>query len=156
MAPPPPPLKEEYKPRKIIIYHTNSTMHMPLLLLHSSCNCQKILETEASKIGKDGHKNNGAKLDNCFYCSCNKFCSLYSYTGNNNEEHYFMATQDKELRNSLGQILGGATLFLSVNGIHIAQPTEIQKGLAKQVSIKETGTDPMLIQDISRDWNMFW
>lgn len=55
-------------------------------------------------------------------------------TGEDNAQHYFVATQDKDLRDSLGQMLGGATLFLSVNGIHIAQPTKAQKALAEQVS----------------------
>lgn len=53
--------------------------------------------------------------------------------GEHNEEHYFVGTQDKLLRTSLGEVKGGATLFLSVNGLHITQPTDTQKWLAGQV-----------------------
>ena len=57
-----------------------------------------------------------------------------SCAGESNDEHYFVATQDGELRSSLGKGLGGATLFISVNGLHINQPTETQKWLAAEVN----------------------
>lgn len=44
-----------------------------------------------------------------------------------------MATQDTDLREKLGKLLGGATLFISVNGVHISQPTDVQKSLADEV-----------------------
>ena len=47
--------------------------------------------------------------------------------GECNAEHYFVATQDRALRVALGQQPGGASIFCSVNGVHLEQPSETQK-----------------------------
>lgn len=73
-----------------------------------------------------------------------RFCCAPSYTlkrravakyaarrfggaGERNAEHYFVATQDRALRVALGQQPGGASIFCSVNGVHLEPPSEAQK-----------------------------
>ena len=52
--------------------------------------------------------------------------------GERNSEHYFVATQDRALRVSLGQQPGGASIFCSVNGVHLEPPSETQKAQSGQ------------------------
>ena len=61
------------------------------------------------------------------------FIQIFEWNaGEKNGGHYFVASQDLELRRKLGNIVGGATLFISVNGVHISQPTDTQRALAAQ------------------------
>lgn len=76
------------------------------------------------------------------------FCCAHSYTpkravakyaarclggaGERNAEHYFVATQDRALRVALGQQPGGASIFCSVNGVHLEPPSETQKAQSGQ------------------------
>ncbi len=56
------------------------------------------------------------------------------YAGMDNQEHYFVATQDKALRVALGKLPGGASVFVNVNGVQMEQPSEAQKRAMKQVT----------------------
>lgn len=53
--------------------------------------------------------------------------------GDKNEEHFFVATQDKALQRKCMAVPGGAVLFASVNGVHMEQPSELQKQTVAQV-----------------------
>ena len=44
-----------------------------------------------------------------------------------------MATQDRALRVALGQRPGGASVFVSVNGVHLEPPSDSQKAQSGQV-----------------------
>ena len=44
-----------------------------------------------------------------------------------------MATQDRALRLALGQRPGGASVFVSVNGVHLEPPSDSQKAQSGQV-----------------------
>ena len=57
-------------------------------------------------------------------CVCN--------AGEANPEHYIVATQEKALRQTLGGIPGGATVFASVNGLHIEPPSDAQRKAIEQ------------------------
>ena len=52
--------------------------------------------------------------------------------GGSNPEHYIVATQEKGLRQTLGGIPGGATVFASVNGLHIEPPSDAQRKAVEQ------------------------
>ena len=56
------------------------------------------------------------------------------YAGMENQEHYFVATQDKALRVALGKLPGGASVFVNVNGVQMEQPSEVQRRAMKQVT----------------------
>ena len=49
-------------------------------------------------------------------------------------EHYIVATQEKALRQTLGGIPGGATVFASVNGLHIEPPSVAQRKAVEQAT----------------------
>ena len=53
--------------------------------------------------------------------------------GDNNPEHFFVATQDGELRDCLRKARGAAVIFMSGNGMHLEQPSQLQHHLAEQV-----------------------
>jgi len=54
--------------------------------------------------------------------------------GESNPEHFFIATQDRELRAAIDSVPGGASIFASVNGLHLqarlqwSPPTWIHEG----------------------------
>jgi hypothetical protein len=52
--------------------------------------------------------------------------------GERNTEHYFVATQDRGLRSALGLRPGGASVFVSVNGMHLEPPSDAQKAQSGQ------------------------
>ena len=54
--------------------------------------------------------------------------------GEANEQHYFVATQEKALRSALGKVSGGASIFVNVNGIHLEPPSERQRKTIQQVT----------------------
>ncbi|KDD72230.1 hypothetical protein H632_c3663p0, partial [Helicosporidium sp. ATCC 50920] len=41
-----------------------------------------------------------------------------------NPEHFFVATQDRELQEKISHSSGGAVIFISVNGLHLLGPSE--------------------------------
>lgn len=45
-----------------------------------------------------------------------------------------MATQEKALRQTLGGLPGGASIFTNVNGVHMEPPSEAQRNAIEQVS----------------------
>ena len=53
-----------------------------------------------------------------------------------------MATQDRALRMALGQRLGGASVFVSVNGVHLEPPSDSQKAQSGQVRRLHVYTHP--------------
>ena len=62
-----------------------------------------------------------------------QICS-HSCVGEDNPQHYFVATQDKALRVALGNLPGGASVFVNVNGVQLEQPSEAQKRAVKKVA----------------------
>lgn len=44
-----------------------------------------------------------------------------------------IGTQDKQLRNAISAVPAGAYLFMSVNGMHLAQPSARQEKVVNQV-----------------------
>lgn len=55
--------------------------------------------------------------------------------GEANAEHFFVATQDRDLRAALGGVPGGASIFLNVNGVHLEPPSEAQKRSVEHVCL---------------------
>ena len=53
--------------------------------------------------------------------------------GMDNPDQYHVATQDKQLRGSVGRVKAGPTLYISVNGFHLSRPSDTQRQLAGQV-----------------------
>ncbi|KAL4444025.1 hypothetical protein ABPG75_011762 [Micractinium tetrahymenae] len=72
-------------------------------------------------LHKCGHE------DRCSAADC-----LLAQLGDKNEEHFFVATQDKALQRQCMAVPGGAVLFASVNGVHLEQPSELQKQAVAQ------------------------
>ena len=64
-----------------------------------------------------------------------KFASLTDLliAGDSNAEHFFVASQDAQLRGKLKQLPAGASIFASVNGIHLEAPSPQQRLAAGQV-----------------------
>ena len=60
-------------------------------------------------------------------------CLDGSAAGTNNPEHFFVATQDRRLRECLGRVKGGACCFASVNGLHVEEPSGMLKEKASEV-----------------------
>ncbi|KAK9804414.1 hypothetical protein WJX72_011599 [[Myrmecia] bisecta] len=58
---------------------------------------------------------------------------IASLIGVSNAEHFFVATQDRRLRSALSSNSGGGpSLFVSVNGLHLEEPSQAQHKQAKQ------------------------
>jgi U3 small nucleolar RNA-associated protein 23 len=57
---------------------------------------------------------------------------IQSLVGDSNREHFFVGTQDSKLRARLAKVPGGASLFVSVNGIHLEQPSQLHQQTADQ------------------------
>jgi len=55
------------------------------------------------------------------------------FTGEENAGHFFVGTQDKQLRTALSKVPAGASMFVSVNGLHLEQPSAKQEKVIKQV-----------------------
>lgn len=74
---------------------------------------------------------------------------LMSQVDQNNQEHFFIATQDRNLQNKITRQPAGAVLFATVNGIQMEMPSEKQKShVVQQVQKK------MMPGDIERQSNM--
>ena len=54
--------------------------------------------------------------------------------GDDNAGHFFVGTQDKQLRIGISKVPAGASLFVSVNGLHLEQPSAKQEEVINQVS----------------------
>jgi U3 small nucleolar RNA-associated protein 23 len=59
---------------------------------------------------------------------------MLSMVGQHNEEHFFIASQDVELRKRLRTVPGAALLFLSTAGLILEPPSETQQNFARLVS----------------------
>ena len=44
---------------------------------------------------------------------------MHIAAGESNPEHFFVATQDRALRAAIDRVPGGASIFASVNGLHL-------------------------------------
>lgn len=55
------------------------------------------------------------------------------FTGEGNAGHFFVGTQDKQLRTALSKVPAGASMFVSVNGLHLEQPSAKQEKVINQV-----------------------
>lgn len=53
--------------------------------------------------------------------------------GEENAGHFFVGTQDKQLRTAISKIPAGASMFISVNGLHLEQPSTRQEKVVHQV-----------------------
>ena len=56
--------------------------------------------------------------------------------GEHNAGHFFVGTQDKQLRTSISKVPAGASMFISVNGLHLEQPSTKQEKVVHQVKHK--------------------
>ena len=63
------------------------------------------------------------------------------HAGVANPEHYIVATQEKALRQTLGGIPGGASVFASVNGLHIEPPSDAQRKAIEQAMTSRLATE---------------
>ena len=58
---------------------------------------------------------------------------LQHFAGDDNAGHFFVGTQDKQLRTAISKVPAGASLFVSVNGLHLEQPSAKQEKVINQV-----------------------
>ena len=56
--------------------------------------------------------------------------------GDDNAGHFFVGTQDKQLRAAIAKVPAGASMFISVNGLHLEQPSTRQEKVVHQVSLE--------------------
>ena len=56
------------------------------------------------------------------------------HAGETNPEHYIVATQERALRQTLGGLPGGASIFTNVNGMHMEPPSDSQRDATEQVA----------------------
>ncbi|CAL5228383.1 g11506 [Coccomyxa viridis] len=59
--------------------------------------------------------------------------------GKTNPEHYIVATQERALRQTLGGLPGGASIFTNVNGVHMEPPSEAQRNAIEQAGEASMG-----------------
>ena len=52
-----------------------------------------------------------------------------------------MGTQDKQLRKDISKVPAGASMFVSVNGLHLEQPSDKQEQLINQASLRVEDSD---------------
>lgn len=64
---------------------------------------------------------------------------LRSLVGGDNAGHFFVGTQDKQLRKDISKIPAGASMFVSVNGLHLEQPSDKQEQLINQAAEDQQG-----------------
>ena len=57
-------------------------------------------------------------------------------SGEDNAGHFFVGTQDKQLRTAISKVPAGASMFISVNGLHLEQPSTKQEKVVHQVKHK--------------------
>ena len=55
------------------------------------------------------------------------------FAGTDNAGHFFVGTQDRQLRGQLGSMPAGPVLFVAADGLHLEQPTPQQQQWAEQV-----------------------
>ncbi|BDA48221.1 rRNA-processing protein UTP23 homolog [Coccomyxa sp. Obi] len=95
---------------------------------------------ELQGLGSDFSATYGAAKRAGMHLSCGHDDAALTTTdcildnvGKDNPQHYFVATQDKALRVALGNLPGGASVFVNVNGVQLEQPSETQKRAVKEV-----------------------
>lgn len=120
----------------------------PIRLLTSRC-----VLTELKALGKDfkgthtfarkacaihacGHEDTSLAASSC----------LSTCIGISNPEHFFVATQDPELRKAIADVPGGAVIFMSGNGIHLEQPSRLQQQAADQEGQQQAGVSAQELQ----------
>lgn len=54
--------------------------------------------------------------------------------GKRNKDHWWVASQDRSLRGALGQLAAAPCIHMSVNGLHLEQPSDMAKSHVKQAS----------------------
>ena len=59
--------------------------------------------------------------------------TMTPYAGETPAEHYIVATQEKALRQTLGGLPGGASIFTNVNGVHMEPASDVQRKAIEQV-----------------------
>ena len=64
--------------------------------------------------------------------SCDAECN---HAGTDNAGHFFVGTQDRQLRGHLGAMPAGPVLFVAADGLHLEQPTPQQQQWAEQVGV---------------------
>ena len=64
-------------------------------------------------------------------------------SGGSNTEHFFVASQDAQLRGKLQRLPAGASIFASVNDIHLEQPSAEQRLAAGQVESRHVHLFPL-------------
>lgn len=73
----------------------------------------------------------------------------FAFTGEDNSGHFFVGTQDKQLRTAIGKIPAGASMFISVNGLHLEQPSTRQEKVVHQVILSASGLVTFQLQCIT-------
>ncbi|KAL0030147.1 hypothetical protein WJX79_010990 [Trebouxia sp. C0005] len=64
---------------------------------------------------------------------------LQSLVGEENAGHFFVGTQDKQLRTAISKVPAGASMFVSVNGLHLEQPSAKQEKVINQAAEDQQG-----------------
>lgn len=101
------------------------------------CYTTSCVQHELKKLGKEvAGARQLLKRYPLHKCGHEERCSaadcLLAQLGDKNEEHFFVATQDKALQRRCMAVPGGAVLFASVNGVHLEQPSALQKQAVAQ------------------------
>ncbi len=55
--------------------------------------------------------------------------------GKENDSHWWVATQDRALRDALGQLPAVPLIFATANGVHLQQPPHLSRSVAQQARV---------------------
>ena len=76
------------------------------------------------------HRDADAVRPRCIFSDTECVCA-----GTDNAGHFFVGTQDRQLRGHLGGLPAGPVLFVAADGLHLEQPTPQQQRWAEQVGM---------------------
>lgn len=76
---------------------------------------------------------------------------LQDALGSRNAEHWWVATQDKQLKQKLSQSPGMPLIFATVNGIHLSDPSETSKDSVHKTRAVEAVPEHELRSEALRD-----
>mmetsp|Transcript_8856 Transcript_8856/g.18923 ORF Transcript_8856/g.18923 Transcript_8856/m.18923 type:complete len:269 (+) Transcript_8856:108-914(+) len=84
---------------------------------------QSAAAARAHELHKCGHEESPKAAADC----------ILEQIGTSNPDHWWVATQDRAVRELLNQVPGTPVLFATVNGIHLETPSEMAKMVVKEV-----------------------
>ena len=120
-------------------FRTTATAARALQLHHCGCSGAKSVSQKETKPSQPStRRDEGAEEDEVKddrvedkEAGTASDC-LLSQVGSSNPNHWWIATQDKTLRERLGSIPGTPILFVTVHGLHVETPSEMARAAARE------------------------